>query len=234
MGRIAVLRPADTAKVVHIGEEVTDVILYTTRLADLCGINLSRAASLALEHPEHDPVGLSDMGSALSCAEFQAWDDVDIDGYQQAAKQCMGHCRKIVDNSPRTLLYHIQAAVGKVCSRFWRYTEEESAAGLDRWRPADKAVIALALGRLVLSICVLCNEVGISLTQVVADKYAKNVAKYPKDLARGSSDKYTAYTKAKSANKSDEYDRSVKSSRVMYAVTIASVLFVATKYLRQA
>jgi NTP pyrophosphatase (non-canonical NTP hydrolase) len=228
MGHVKVLRPTDEKKVVHIGEEVSDVVLYTTRLADLCGINLARAATIALDHPQHDPSNLAEMANALSCVEFQAWDDLSTDGYQRVAKSYMGHCRSVVDNSPRTLLYYIQTSVGKVCSRFWRYTEEESCMGLGRWKPEDKAAVALSLGRLMLSICMLCNEVGISLSQVVSDKYAKNVSKYPKELARGSSDKYTAYIAAKASGSSNSHGR---STMLVFAATIATAaVFLARAY----
>jgi NTP pyrophosphatase (non-canonical NTP hydrolase) len=226
MGHVKVLRPADEKKIVHIGEEISDVVLYTTRLADLCGINLARAATIALDHPQCDPAALAEMASALSCVEFQTWDDISIDGYQRVTKSYMGHCRSVVDNSPRTLLYYIQACVGKVCSRFWRYTEDESTGGLGRWRPEDKAAVALSLGRLMLSACMLCNEVGISLSEVVADKYAKNVKKYPKELAKGSSDKYTVYMNAKSSNIDNTPAR---STMILFAATIATAAVFVTR-----
>ena len=86
--------------------------------------------------------------------------------------------------------------VGELAECFqWK---SEVARNLPAFSEPEKIHVGEELADVLIYTVRLADVCGISLTDCVPRKVALNARKYPADRARGRSDKYTAYTSAKS------------------------------------
>lgn len=173
--------PLSEAEMIHVGEEIADVLIYSTRLCDVCSLDLAHATKCTI-------YGLPFLN--LRCDSASPWDDVSFSEVQTTIKAIKQY------ESHRMVSLQLQAQVGKVCEVFSRRSEVENSPGLVEWSQEDLHTLAHALSSIVLLLCVLANMVNLSVGKIVADKFAKNEAKYPASLSKGSSAKYTAYSKS--------------------------------------
>lgn len=182
----------------HIGEEIADVMIYSTRLCDMCGIDLAysvrycASVTTNLQYTELIPseefksgcvrANTNDGGSNdWSTLQFSELDELMPLGLQNTV-------------SPRALALSIQSRCGRICELFLNKTEEQSVRNLPDWPRADVAELALIIGTICLLLSRLARMSNNTLNQCVSDKFKKNSAKYPVEMAKGSSAKYTAYT----------------------------------------
>jgi hypothetical protein len=188
------------ATIVHIGEEVADVLVYSVRLADLCSIDLAAAISAAAAKT---PEGSHDWVKVVDSAATK-WTDRALDTHtsfstasttssttSSATATAVSKC----DSSDidvlriRSMLFRIQSHLGTLCSVF----SQDGLHVLENFRLRDKIQVARSLAQIVLSLSLVCESVGILLSSSVTDKIIKNRKKYPKDMVKGSSAKYTEY-----------------------------------------
>jgi len=80
-----------------------------------------------------------------------------------------------------------------VCDLFQVKTEAESAVGLPGWSRSEVADLGLLMGAIAVLLLRLALLARTTLDSCVAGKFEKNERKYPAELAKGSSQKYTAY-----------------------------------------
>jgi len=177
---------------INIGEEVSDVFIYTTRLCDVCGIDLAKAVFNELNNIPQS----SDVISSSSTTT--PWHSLDFNEVADHLNEPTNQIAAI--NSPRThrsLCFHLQSQVGKVCHLFGSYPEipPQQSKGLPTWRMEDRNLLASLLASICLIVFTIALISNKSISQCVSDKFAKNEAKYPADLCRDSSAKYTAYVK---------------------------------------
>jgi NTP pyrophosphatase (non-canonical NTP hydrolase) len=185
------------AERVHIGEEIADVLIYSARLCDQCGIDLAYCTrfcarvTLSNKAPPRNLYDLNDFtngciynGDSRSRADIR-FDDLDSLLAPQFLKET---------SSPRMVAFSIQSNCGRVCELFASKSEEQSAVGLPGWTKSEVADLAILMGSICLLLSRLAKLTNNSLCSCVTDKFKKNDAKYPVELAKGSSDKYTAYT----------------------------------------
>lgn len=96
-------------------------------------------------------------------------------------------------HTPRNLLLALVGEVGELSEIFqWR---GEVKPGLSDWKEEDKIHLGEELSDVLVYLVRLSDRCGIDLVTAVQEKMKRNAAKYPADLARGSSKKYTAYAK---------------------------------------
>ncbi len=176
-------------KIVHIGEEVADVAIYSIRLADLAGVDLAGALKLRLQ-AENVSSKRSKSGSGES-------DDVyfeDLEGFKRASEL----------QSLRIVLFDIQTQLGLLCSTFGHYRERECSVQLPLWLASDKHLLVTSLAEIIIKLTEICTFVGLKCGSCISDKIRKNEAKYPKELVKGSAAKYNEYHDAKRAQQGDD------------------------------
>lgn len=96
--------------------------------------------------------------------------------------------------SPRQLTFLIQSAAGQVAGLFAKHAEGDSQVELTKWSEVDKALLTIYMGKIGFYLFCLASMYDLDVGFVVARKFLKNEEKYPVQLSRGSSAKYTAYS----------------------------------------
>ena len=165
----------------HIGEEVADVLVYSTRLADLCCVDLG-AAVAAQRGSREAP----DCSVAVDAST--PWSEHTLGGISRARKGAE-HCGDVPIARIRSTLFQMQSSLGAMCAVF----STDGYDNIDNMTLQDKTKIASCLGGIIIALGDICSDVGISLSGSVTDKIQKNIMKYPKDIVKGSSAKYTEY-----------------------------------------
>ena len=182
MGPIDDVKIIDHKKIVHIGEEVADVAIYSIRLADLSGLDLAAALKFRV-----------DAGNSSSIRGDN--DSVETgDVYFGALERLKTVSEK---RSLRVILFDIQAQLGLLSSAFGRYSESECLVRLPLWRAEDKHVLVSSLAEIIIKLTEICTFVGLKCGSCISDKIRKNEAKYPKEVVKGSAAKYNEYHDAK-------------------------------------
>jgi dCTP diphosphatase len=166
-----VIKDLTRAELVHLGEEIADVFVYNTRLADLTGIDLAQATKAVLFHPD-----------SLSNATDLTFPDA------------LGFI-KDSESSPRDLLFQMNSSLGKLSDLFASNGPSAPAhtSPLQDWSRKDVQALSTHLSTIAIVMLRLSLVAGLTMTEILDDKIAKNAAKYPAALVRGSSKKYTAY-----------------------------------------
>ena len=95
-------------------------------------------------------------------------------------------------HTPRNILLALVGEVGELAECFqWK---SEVARGLPAFSEPEKIHVGEELADVLIYTVRLADVCGISLNDCVPRKVAMNAKKYPADMARGRSDKYTAYS----------------------------------------
>ena len=182
----------------HIGEEIADVLIYSTRLCDVCGIDLaysvrhcaSVTSSLRYSKIESNIMFENTCSSTgiNSCDMSDKWDKLNFAELESLMPEGLQS-----PVSPRALALSIQSRCGQACELFLNKSESHSTIGLPDWPRSDVAELALLIGSICLLLSRLAKFSNKSLSKCVTDKFLKNEAKYPAEMVKGSSAKYTAY-----------------------------------------
>mmetsp|Transcript_5310 Transcript_5310/g.12781 ORF Transcript_5310/g.12781 Transcript_5310/m.12781 type:complete len:217 (+) Transcript_5310:62-712(+) len=97
-------------------------------------------------------------------------------------------------HSPRNLALAMVGEVGELCECFqWKGEVQE---GLPGWSEKDRTHLEQELSDVLLYLCRLSHKCHVDLPQAALNKLLVNAAKYPADLVRGSSKKYSEYKTA--------------------------------------
>ena len=165
------------SKIQHIGEEISDVLVYSIRLADLTGIDLPAAVSV-LEVCE----GPSDWTNIIDSSGN--WQERQLDVNNNAYDLQRTDMRQT-----RSELFHLLTHMGSLSNVFSKVGNH----ALSNITTDDKVCIAKALAGIYVSLSKVSNHVHISMSESVTHKITKNSKKYPKEIVKGSSAKYTEY-----------------------------------------
>lgn len=96
-------------------------------------------------------------------------------------------------HTPKNLVMALSGEVGELTELFQWLTPEESQAIMHSEKTAESVRDEIAD---VIVYCFrICDVLGIDPWQAIQKKMAKNAAKYPVHLAKGSAAKYTEYDK---------------------------------------
>lgn len=92
-------------------------------------------------------------------------------------------------HTPKNLVMALSGEVGELTELFQWLTADESKAIMQDPKKAEAVRDELAD---VVVYCIrLCDQLGVDLSDAIWKKMAKNAAKYPPELSRGSAAKYT-------------------------------------------
>ena len=175
----------------HIGEEVSDVFIYTVRLSDLSGVNLSTVV--------HDFVTCTNcvFTSDNRCIPGSHWvKDLNFtELYKlERANRTKRHSTDVANTqSPRDVLFHLHTQLGKLSAILHIRSEEDCSIGLKAWNDEELGSFSEALASIILDLTWITDLCDLSLPEVLSDKITKNNKKYPADRCRGKSAKYTSY-----------------------------------------
>ncbi|EDO30025.1 predicted protein, partial [Nematostella vectensis] len=94
-------------------------------------------------------------------------------------------------HSPRNLLLAMVGEVGEVAELFqWK---GEVKDGLEDWSEKERTHLGQELSDVLIYLVRLAEKCHVDLPSVVVQKIALNEKKYPVELVKGSSKKYTEY-----------------------------------------
>jgi dCTP diphosphatase len=177
-------------EVEHVGEEIADVIIYTTRLAEELRIDLGAAVSNRMDQSlrrvqmEQDQ-GTEALGGAMP-TRWSACAFADLQAFARTSYQAHRH-------SPRYFALALHSASAKLAGLFSRRPEADTRDPWRQWAQSDTVDLVDALVDVLLCMGGLADLMGLELAKCASDKIIKNAAKYPVAAAKGSSAKYTAY-----------------------------------------
>jgi len=187
---------------VKIGEEIADVFIYTTRLSDVCCIDLAHAVRLIFNKQPSafdfklpiDPFSNYEASVFLRPQESnQLWDSLDLSYLSESVLDTTMHP---YFRSRRHIVLSLQSHVGQVCQLFGSKSESECLAGLTNWPVSDVSKLATLLGTICILLMFLAYHSNQSLSTCISDYF---------DKKEGRSIKYTKYgqqqTKAVSVDK---------------------------------
>lgn len=162
----------------HVGEELSDVLLYLVRLSDRCGVDLGAGVVGALRSD-------GNFGDSVAGAVGAAFTQVTLAAASAGA----------APRGPRDLVFGLVRRVGVLAAAFDDAPDGDGGAapGLPLWSRESKASLRAALADVLLAVARLAASCGIDVGAAAARKMRLNRAKYPVAAARGRSDKYTAY-----------------------------------------
>ena len=113
-------------------------------------------------------------------------------------------------HQPRNLLLALVGEVGELAEIFqWK---GETECGLPGWSDREREHLGEELSDVLLYLVRLADRCGIDLAAAAERKMGLNRQKYPADLARGSSAKYTAYEGVVSAEAEAETTENMSES----------------------
>lgn len=103
-------------------------------------------------------------------------------------------------HSPKNIAMALSVEVSELLEHFQWLTEDESK-NLDA---AALSEVADEIADVQNYLVRLADKLGIDILDAAATKFVKNEAKYPADLVRGSSKKYSEYKQIKDGARADE------------------------------
>ena len=182
----------------HIGEELADVFIYTTRLSDLSGINLASAVYRAAKNGGDDSDQMRfELIQNVRCPPGAIWvEDMNFDELcklEQASRDKRQLGKIFLTKNPRDVLFHLHIQLGKISSSLYPHEEAACTLGLDTWTSEELLTLVEGLVGVILDLIWIADLCDLSLPKVLADKMKKNGAKYPANRCRGKSAKYTSY-----------------------------------------
>lgn len=200
----------------HVGEECSDVMLYTHRLFDLCSLDLALCAQRVVPHRETPfvtyPAGKWDkpwrhVSFDVMLAEMEVAADGQGRGHDKHNESYIlsgeegtgdrgeglsANNRIIHSSIVRDIVFQIGSECGKINECF-RGTTARDCVYLNGWTNEAKAVLATTGGSITLLLLRLTQLLGLEMASCLRDKMTKNNRKYPAHLVRGKSGKYTVY-----------------------------------------
>lgn len=200
----------------HVGEELSDVFIYSTRLCDVCNIDLSEAIKFCLKHKQ-----AAFTVAEETAAEFRssAWNPMELYEVEKEliSSYEVGNAFFASSRSPRDMILKVNTYLGDLSSIFLSHKEEETLPGLAAWDRPSITRAALCAACICILLVWIAHICGLELPRCAFEKMNKNEAKYPVTLAKGSSAKYTVYVdKLK--------EKSMLSSSIGIAVGISALV----------
>jgi dCTP diphosphatase len=163
-------------EIVHIGEEVSDVLIYSVRLCEVCGIDLASAIenSMSIRKPSER-------------SEFDgSWTDLSFQDVNTLIRIESTH-------NVRLDVLKIQASAGKLCNLFAVNADDSIEYHPAASHESNSESMGSFVAEISLTLMSICKFFDLDIGKCVCDKFKKNEAKYPANLVKGSSAKYTEY-----------------------------------------
>jgi dCTP diphosphatase len=135
--------------------------------------------------------------------------------------------------SPRHIAFNLQANVGELCKLFSQYPEKDCQTSINSWSAEDRLKFFDTLGNICLLLIILSKMCSLSIGKCLFDKFAKNDAKYPVNLSKGSSAKYTAYTATSSQQSTSQVASLISPTNVLSFIALTGLSFLLGRYTHQ-
>ncbi len=123
----------------QLGQELSDVIAYSTRLADRCGIDLAAALTLTVNNKLL-------LSSCCSQEESKPW--VDLSFHNVSLPPTHAAAR----GYPRHMCLLLSAAIGDLSKVFFQKGELQCDVALPSWAIEDRTLIAASLASVIFSV----------------------------------------------------------------------------------
>ena len=120
-------------------------------------------------------------------------DDITIDSIKSRIRQFAIERDWEQYHTPRNLLLALVGEVGELSEIFQWKSDKQCQIGLPKWTKSDRIHLGEEMADILIYLSRLADVCNVNLTKAVIDKMSKNAKKYPSDLVRGSSKKYTEY-----------------------------------------
>ena len=163
----------------HIGEELADVFIYSTRLCQQSRVDLAKCTS-------------SFIKSQGVLTEFDVRPDSEESWDTSVTFDLINSVLVLRETNPRFFCMKLAAQSGVVADLFTVNMESES--GLATWSDSQLRSFGFTMASIVIILASIGKLVGLELSSCISNKMDKNEKKYPVALSKGSSAKYTAYS----------------------------------------
>eukprot|EP00111_Clytia_hemisphaerica_P018294 TCONS_00054108-protein len=180
------------SEVQHLGEELSDVLLYLIRLSEKCHCDLSNAVKQLLNNKyqiavETDEVVTADEKPAQNKFAFSHLSFENIRHHLSVLDRDIE--KEFQKHSQKSITLALVRDVGKVAESFqWKGEVEVNLPG---WSTNELSKLTNRLAVVLVDLVFLSLRCEIDLPNVVKKKIIKNGLKYPVGLSNGSSKKYT-------------------------------------------
>jgi dCTP diphosphatase len=169
----------------HIGEEIADVFIYSTRLCSICHIDLAKTVRFMIKGFE----------GGTFYPVTATWDTYSFRELSEDILKSPLRLQHFSTDSPRDIAFDIHARLGKISELFLSKQESDCVPGLYGWSQEDVGKLANSVAYICILLACLSKIIGRNMGICIHDKFTKNAKKYPVELVKGSSAKYTAYAK---------------------------------------
>jgi dCTP diphosphatase len=203
----------------HVGEEISDVYIYTSRICEQCGIDLSISVKNYLTNNNINV--RCKTGSWEN--DFSYSDVLEIFQNVHVNNENSTLLYSKFSNDPRRLTLLVQGNVGKAAIMFANKLSNENSYGLETWEYEEICELSDILSCIIVLLSLIANCFDKNLGSIINDKMKKNEAKYPVNLAKGSSKKYTEYQDTIKNTKLVSKSISIKDICINTVISIFSV-----------
>uniref|UniRef100_T1IXX7 dCTP pyrophosphatase 1 n=1 Tax=Strigamia maritima TaxID=126957 RepID=T1IXX7_STRMM len=126
--------------------------------------------------------------------KFQFSNETSFESLRQKLEQFSEERNWNSYHTPRNLLLALVGEVGELSEIFqWK---GEVQVGLPDWSEKDRKHVAEELSDVLLYLLRLADKCKIDLPSAALEKIELNAIKYPAELVKGSSEKYTKYNRS--------------------------------------
>ena len=142
------------------------------------------------------------VGGGIHCGTFS--DDLTLEDLRRQQRAFVEERDWARFHTPRSLALALVGEVGELCEVLQWRGDDGAAPGLLGWSDKDRTALTEELADVLSYVLRIADVCDIDLPTAYADKLAKNRAKYPAELVRGSSAKYTEYRQGARAQSASE------------------------------
>ena len=148
------------------------------------------------------PAAQPRVGGGIHCGTFS--DDLTLEDLRRQQRAFVEERDWARFHTPRSLALALVGEVGELCEVLQWRGDDGAAPGLLGWSDKDRTALTEELADVLSYVLRIADVCDIDLSTAYADKLAKNRAKYPAELVRGSSAKYTEYRQGARAQSASE------------------------------
>jgi dCTP diphosphatase len=113
----------------------------------------------------------------------------DLDSVLTALRRFVAERDWAQFHDPKNLAMLVASEAGELVAEY-RWVRGEDADAHSR-APEPRARVAAEVADVGIALLLLCDRIGLDLTDAIADKLAKNAVRYPAETSRGRPDRPT-------------------------------------------
>jgi dCTP diphosphatase len=113
----------------------------------------------------------------------------DLESLLTALRQFVAERDWAQFHDPKNLAMLVASEAGELVAEY-RWVRGDASDAHSR-APEPRARVADEIADVGIALLLLCDRIGVDLTEAIADKLAKNAVRYPVDASRGRADRPT-------------------------------------------